>query len=107
MQMENATLMSHVDTDLVTRKQLAQIETPDSTRSFKPAPHIELIETLEYVLKLNRITIRREQFALRRDGVLTIVQLPGEATLAADAEPVGTLASRSSSISSSKHSQGG
>ena len=31
-QMENATLMSHVDTDLVTRKQLAQIETPDSTR---------------------------------------------------------------------------
>ncbi len=52
--MENATLMSHVDTDLVTRKQLAQIETPDSTRSFKPAPHIELnprVKIVEYLLK--------------------------------------------------------
>src|SRR3984893_6942971 len=51
------------------REQLAQIETPDATRSFKPVPHIELIETLEHVLKLNHITIRKEQFALRRDGM--------------------------------------
>ena len=45
--MQNATLMSHVDTDLVTREQLALVETPDATRSFKPVPHIELIATLE------------------------------------------------------------
>ena len=67
--MQNATLMSHVDTDLVTREQLALVETPDATRSFKPVPHIELIDTLEHVLKLNHITIRKEQFALRRDGM--------------------------------------
>jgi hypothetical protein len=66
--MESGTLLSHVDTDLVTREQLALVETPDATRSFKPVPHIELIETLEHVLKLNQITIRKEQFALRRDG---------------------------------------
>ncbi len=66
--MESGTLLSHVDTDLVTREQLALVETPDATRSFKPVPHIELIDTLEHVLKLNRITIRKEQFALRRDG---------------------------------------
>src|SRR3984893_9909849 len=51
------------------REQLAQIETPDATRSFKPVPHIELIDTLEHVLKLNHITIRKEQVALRRDGL--------------------------------------
>jgi hypothetical protein len=66
--MQNATLMSHVDTDLVTRERLALVETPDATRSFKPVPHIELIATLEDVLRENRIAIRKEQFALRRDG---------------------------------------
>jgi hypothetical protein len=67
--METGTLLSHIDTDLVTREQLALVETPESTRSFKPVPHIELIETLQHVLKLNDITIRKEQFALRRDGL--------------------------------------
>src|SRR6266481_249910 len=66
--MESGTLLSHVDTDLVTREQLASVETPAATRSFKPVPHIELINTLEHVLKLNQIAIRKEQFALRRDG---------------------------------------
>ena len=66
--MEPGALLSHVDTDLVTREQLTLVETPDATRSFKPVPHIELIDTLEHVLKLNRIAIRKEQFALRRDG---------------------------------------
>src|SRR5882762_10079811 len=80
--MQNATLMSHVDTDLVTREQLAQIETPESTRSFKPVPHIELINTLEHVLKLNHIAIRKEQFALRRDGstLFGVLQLAYEDT---------------------------
>jgi hypothetical protein len=66
--MATGALLSHVDTDLVTREQLALVQTPLATRSFKPVPHIELIETLEHVLKLNQITIRKEQFALRRDG---------------------------------------
>jgi len=66
--MQHGQLMSHIDTDLVTREQLALVETPDATRSFKPVPHIELIDTLEHVLQLNHIAIRNEQFALRRDG---------------------------------------
>jgi len=66
--MEPGQLLSHVDTDLVTREQLALVKTPVATRSFKPVPHIELINTLEHVLRLNHITIRKEQFALRRDG---------------------------------------
>jgi hypothetical protein len=66
--MEAGTLLSHVDTDVVTREQLALVETPEATRSFKPVPHIELIATLEDVLRENQIAIRKEQFALRRDG---------------------------------------
>ena len=66
--MENGQLLSHIDTDLVTREQLALVQTPEPTASFKPVPHIELIETLEKALRLNQITIRREQFALRQDG---------------------------------------
>src|SRR5438128_10003311 len=66
--MQHGQLLSHIDTDLVTREQLALVETPDPTRSFKPVPHIELINTLDEVLGQNDISIRREQFALRRDG---------------------------------------
>jgi uncharacterized protein DUF932 len=66
--LEPGTLLSHVDTDLVSREQLALVATPTATRSFKPIPHIELVETLDEVLQLNGITIRKEQFALRRDG---------------------------------------
>ena len=65
--MQHGQLLSHPN-DLVTREQLALVGTPDATRSFKPVPHIELIETLEQELKLNQITIRKEEFALRRDG---------------------------------------
>jgi hypothetical protein len=66
--MEPGKLLSHVDTNLVTREQLALVKTPGATRSFKPVPHIELVDTLEQVLHQNQITIRKEQFALRRDG---------------------------------------
>jgi microcystin degradation protein MlrC len=61
---------------------LALVETPDATRSFKPVPHIELIDTLEHVLKLNHIAIRKEQFALRRDGstLFGVLQLAYEDT---------------------------
>ena len=66
--MDNAQLLSHVDTDLVTREQLALIPAPQATATWHPIPHIELIETLQQALSDNRIGIREEKFALRRDG---------------------------------------
>src|SRR5437867_11443175 len=66
--MQHGQLLSHVDTDLVAREQLTLVETPVATRSFKPVPHIELIDTLDEVLGLNQIVIRKEEYALRRDG---------------------------------------
>ena len=66
--MQHGQLLSHVDTDLVAREQLTLVDTPVATRSFKPVPHIELIDTLDEVLGLNQIVIRKEEYALRRDG---------------------------------------
>jgi len=66
--MNNGQLLSHVDTDLVTREQLALVAAPEPTKSWRPIPHIELVESLEDALSANRIGIREEKFALRRDG---------------------------------------
>src|SRR5689334_9277131 len=86
--MEHGTLMSHVDTDVVTREQLALVPTPPPTRSFKPVPHLELVDTLERALAVSNIAIRKEQFALRRDGstLFGVLQLAYEDT------PDGTAA---------------
>jgi Domain of unknown function (DUF932) len=61
-------LMSHVDTNLVTRAELALVPAPEPTATWKPIPHIDLIDTLQETLGENGIGIRGEMFALRRDG---------------------------------------
>jgi hypothetical protein len=73
--MSNGAILSHATTSLVTRDQLRAIPAPVATETFKPVPHIELIETLEIILKVRGILIRRkedgslsEQFAIRADG---------------------------------------
>jgi hypothetical protein len=80
--MENAQLMSHVDTDLVTRDQLRLVPVPEPTRTWQPIPHIELVESLERVLQQNQIEIHDEKFALRRDGsvLFGVLQLVYEST---------------------------
>jgi hypothetical protein len=80
--MQNGQLLSHVDTDLVTREQLAIIPAPEPTATWRPIPHIEMVETLERVLRINQIAIREERFALRRDGstLFAVLQLAYEDT---------------------------
>jgi len=68
--MENATLISHVDTDLVTRAQILSVPSPEHTATFRPVTHYELIDMLDRVLNQQSIHIRQEQFALRRDGAV-------------------------------------
>src|SRR5689334_4123229 len=41
---------------------------PSGTSTFKPIPHIELVESLERVLRQQQIAISQEKFAIRRDG---------------------------------------
>ena len=66
--MDNGQLLSHVDTDLVTREQLALVPVPPATATWRPIPHIELIDTLQRVLNQHQITVREEKYALRHDG---------------------------------------
>ncbi len=68
--MKNGTLVSHVDTDIVTRAQLQAVTTPETTATFRPVPHVELIDMLDTVLTQQSIHIRDERFALRRDGAV-------------------------------------
>ena len=63
-----ATLVSHKSTTLVSRDQLRTIPQPVSTATFKPVPHIELVETMEKVLNQRNINVQGEQFAIRADG---------------------------------------
>ena len=66
--MDHATLISHVDTHIVTRDQLRAVETPEATSTFRPIPHVELVEMLDRVLLAQNMRIEEEKFALRRDG---------------------------------------
>ena len=66
--MNNAQLISHVDTDIVTRQELLAIPTPEPTATWRPIPHVELVDMLDRVLNHFSMHIREEQFALRRDG---------------------------------------
>lgn len=68
MNMDHGTLVSHVDTDIVTRGELRAVETPLPTATWRPVPHVELVEMLDLVLQQTGISIREERFALRRDG---------------------------------------
>ena len=86
--MQHGQLLSHVDTDLVTRDELGNIATPEPTSTFRPVPHIELVEMLDLTLKAQQISIREEQFALRRDGSM----LFGVLQLAYGQSPDGTAA---------------
>lgn len=62
------TLIAHVDTNKVSREELALIPAPEGTDTFRPVAHIELVNSLEAVLLSRKIRIEREQFAIRSDG---------------------------------------
>src|SRR5581483_4296826 len=66
-----ATLLSHVDSNAVTREQLRGLELPlEPTETFKPVPHIELVETIDSQLTKRGFSILDEKLALRRDGAM-------------------------------------
>jgi hypothetical protein len=65
----NHTLIAHVNSDEVTREQLAKIELKEqATAWFRPIRHIELVETIERSLSALNLTVREEKLAIRRDG---------------------------------------
>lgn len=66
--MEN--LVLHVNSDAVTREQLAALPRVESTRYFQPVQHIELVEGIEKALENRGLKIQEEKLGLRRDGAM-------------------------------------
>ena len=52
----------------VDRNAVALVETPERTDSWKPVPHIEVIDAVTEVVKAHNWTITEEQFGLARVG---------------------------------------
>ena len=65
----SGTLIAHSGAELIGREELALIPTPKGSYSHKPIPHIEIVESLEKVLTEVHFEIRRQEFAVSRDGM--------------------------------------
>lgn len=52
----------------VDRNAVALVDTPERTDSWKPVPHIEVIDAVTEVVKAHNWTITEEQFGLAREG---------------------------------------
>lgn len=63
-----STLMVHVGGRKRTREELASIATPAATKTWKPVPHIELVETIRASILDAGIAIEREEYATEGRG---------------------------------------
>lgn len=52
----------------VSRDEVARIDTPSSTDTWKPVPHIDVIEAVTEVVKAHRWDIESERFGLASEG---------------------------------------
>ncbi len=69
--MENemrGTLIAHRGATRIEKTDLVQIGTPSPTKSWRPIPHSVLVDTLGKVLSTRGLTIRKEQYAVQREG---------------------------------------
>ena len=48
-------ILSHADTDLVTREKLIAVPAPERTATFQPLPHLALVTTFFEALEPRRI----------------------------------------------------
>src|SRR5215831_10374902 len=62
-------LIAHSGANLIGREELALIPTPKASYSHKPIPHIEIIESLEKVLTEVHLEVRRQEYAVSKDGL--------------------------------------
>ena len=60
--------LSHANSQLVSRSQLMTIPPPASTATWRPIAHGDLIQAVDRQLMVRGVTIRKEQFAVQRDG---------------------------------------
>lgn len=62
------TLIAHRGATLIEKADLARIGTPTPTKSWRPIPHSVLVNTLGNVLSTRGLTVRKESYAVQREG---------------------------------------
>ena len=56
------------DGKFVSRNEVALVPTPDASESWKPVPHIDVIEAVSEVVQAHNWQILDENFGLAREG---------------------------------------
>src|SRR5262245_18864575 len=67
--MTQATLIAECGASKVSRDQLRTIPVPESTRTFKPIPHHEIVDALVEALSFRHIGVIRDEYAVSPDGM--------------------------------------
>ncbi len=67
--MSESTLIAHCGTTKVSRDELKMISVPESTRTFKPIPHYEIVDALVEALGFRYIGVVRDEYAVSADGM--------------------------------------
>jgi hypothetical protein len=67
--MSEATLIAHCGTTKVSREELKMIPVPESTKTFKPIPHHEIVDGLVEALGFRYIGVVRDEYAVSPDGM--------------------------------------
>ena len=67
--MSQATLIADHGTTKVSRDELRTIPVPESTRTFKPIPHYEIVEALVEALSFRHIGVIGDEYAVSADGM--------------------------------------
>jgi hypothetical protein len=64
----NGTLIAHAGADYMTREELALLPVPETTKTHKPIPHIEIVDGLIEALGFRHIYVVKEEFCATSDG---------------------------------------
>jgi hypothetical protein len=78
--MDHGSLMAHAGAEKITRQELALIETPEATDTFRPIPHHQLIESLTETLSFRHIQVVKDEYAVSVDGMKMFGLLELDAT---------------------------
>ena len=63
------TLISGITTTLINREALKFLPVPETTDTFKPIPHFELVDNIMKSLSYRRLEVVREEYAVSFDGM--------------------------------------
>jgi len=67
--MTESVLITHCGAEKIMRDQLATLPVPEATDTFKPIPHVEVVNALIETLGFRHIGVVRDEYAATPDGM--------------------------------------